>query len=234
MTDTPEHKNPPAFNVPGTIVILGGLLIGVHVVIELLSDELYSRAIVLFSFIPVTYSLSAAELYEPLSRFWSPLTYAFLHGDWTHLLVNCVWLLAFGSAVARRFDSARFVVFMVAGALAGAAFHYVFHPNGGVPVIGASGAISACMGAAIRFAITPGGVSPDISNAPALSLMSSLKNRSIMTFVVIWFAINWLFGTGFLTLGDAGIAWEAHMGGFLLGWLGFSIFDRKNKLDHSG
>jgi len=227
LTGQDVTQNPPAFNVPGVIVALGTLLIVVHTAMIWVSDEQYREAILLFSFIPITYDLPLAELYEPAARYWSPLTYAFLHGDWAHLLVNGVWLLAFGSAVARRFGNTKFALFMVAGAVAGAGFHYIFHPMGNVPVIGASASVSACMGAAIRFAFKPGGVTSDIVNTPALSLVGSLKNRSIMIFVVIWFAINWVAGTGMLTPGDAGIAWEAHMGGFLLGWLGFSLFDRR-------
>ncbi|MGI9356973.1 MAG: rhomboid family intramembrane serine protease [Rhizobiaceae bacterium] len=225
MSDTGDRHNPPAFNVPPAILVLGAFLIAIHAVMTWASDELYRNAMLLFSFIPITYTVPRSELLEPAALYWSPVTYAFLHGDWMHLGVNAIWLLAFGSAVARRFGNARFVIFMIVGALAGAGFHYYFHPASNIPVIGASAAISACMGAAIRFAIRPGGVTPDVVNTPALSLIESLKNRSIMIFVVIWFAINWVAGTGLLTPGDAGIAWEAHMGGFLIGWLGFGVFD---------
>ncbi len=218
-------ENPPAFNVPAVVVVLGALLVAVHAVFSNVSDDWYSYVIFRFAFIPLTYELPLSELLEPAARYWSPLTYAFLHGDWMHLGVNAIWLLAFGSAVARRFGSTRFLIFMAIGAVAGAAFHYIFHPTGNVPVIGASASISACMGAAIRFAIRPGGTSPETVMMPALSLLESLKNRSIMIFIVIWFAINWVAGTGVLTPGEAGIAWEAHMGGFLIGWLGFAAFD---------
>ena len=61
---------------------------------------------------------------------------------------------------------------------------------------------------------------------PAVSLLQSLRNRGIMAFVIIWFLFNFLAGSGILPLGVEGqIAWEAHMGGFLLGWLGFALFD---------
>ncbi|MDD9910606.1 MAG: rhomboid family intramembrane serine protease [Ahrensia sp.] len=220
--------NPPAFNVPGIIVGLGAILVSIHAIMSWASDALYRDILLTFSFIPISYTISADQLVTAGSRFWSPLTYAFLHGDWVHLLVNSIWLLAFGSAVARRFGALRFAALFVFGAIAGAAFHYLFHPVGNVPVVGASAAVSACMGAAVRFAFRPGGVAPDVETAPAFSLLESLKNRNIMTFVVMWFAINWLFGTGWLTPGEAGIAWEAHMGGFLLGWLGFSAFDRRS------
>ncbi len=225
MTGIDASENPPAFNVPAIILGLGAALVAIHVVLSNMSDDWYSHVILRFAFIPLAYDFPADQLPEPLARYWSPFTYALLHGDWMHLGVNGIWLLAFGSAVARRFGNIRFSIFMIAGALAGAAAHYVFHPMGDIPVIGASAAISACMGAVIRFALRPGGVSPETVMMPALSLVDSLKNRSIMIFVVIWFAINWVAGTGVLTPGEAGIAWEAHMGGFLVGWLGFAAFD---------
>ncbi|MEE9313765.1 MAG: rhomboid family intramembrane serine protease [Rhizobiaceae bacterium] len=232
MTDSEinSQKNPPAFNLPGIVLAIGAVLIVVHVVrTYLIGTQTEYWVLYGFSFIPMAYHVPVSELIVPLARFWSPFTYGLLHGDWTHLLVNLVWLSAFGSAVARRFGSARFLVFMLAGTAAGALAHYVFHPMGLAPVIGASGAVSACMGAAVRFAFTPGRPISEATNAPALSLIQSLANRSIMTFVVLWFVMNWLFGAGVVPLGvEAQIAWEAHMGGFLLGWLGFALFDKKS------
>ena len=51
---------------------------------------------------------------------WTFVTYAFIHGDWTHLGLNGVWLLAFGTPVARRFGMARFLAFFAVTAAAGA------------------------------------------------------------------------------------------------------------------
>ncbi len=232
MTNENEQHpevNPPAFNIPGAVLAIGALIIIVHGVrTTLISQQNDYWVLAVFAFIPVSYHLDLSQLVEPLARFWSPLTHGFLHGDWTHVLVNLVWLAAFGSAVARRFKALRFFVFMGLATMAGAAAHYVFYPMGAVPVIGASGAVSACMGAAVRFAFTPGRSIEDATNSPALSLLQSLKNRGIMTFVIFWFGLNYLIGSGILPLGVEGqIAWEAHMGGFLFGWLCFAAFDRK-------
>lgn len=227
-TDQPVH-NAPAFNLPGAVVLLGGAMVAVHAVRSLLlGPETDYWVLNVFAFVPVFYHADASQLIAPMARFWSPFTHGLLHGDWTHLLVNLAWLAAFGTAVARRFGNVRFIVFMVLATGAGALAHYVFHQTGNAPVIGASGAVSACMGAAIRFAFGPGRSMGEATNAPALSLIQSLANRNITVFIVIWFALNWLFGAGIIPFGiDAQIAWEAHMGGFLFGWLGFSLFDRR-------
>lgn len=228
-TEQQPEANPPAFNIPGAVLAIGALIIIVHGVrTTLISQQNDYWVLAVFAFIPISYHLDFSQLVEPMARFWSPLTHGFLHGDWTHVLVNLVWLAAFGSAVARRFGALRFFVFMGLATMAGAGAHYLFHPMGTAPVIGASGAVSACMGAAVRFAFTPGRPIEDAMKSPALSLIQSLKNRGIMTFVIFWFGLNYLFGSGILPLGvEAQIAWEAHMGGFLFGWLGFAAFDRK-------
>ena len=224
-----RQRNPPAFNLPVVILVLAGSLTLIHVYrTYLINPDTDFWLINVFAFVPIFYSVDPGRLVQPLSVYWSPITHGLLHGDWTHLFVNLIWLVAFGSAVARRFATPRFIAFLIIATASGALAHVIFHPDGNSPLIGASGAISACMGAAIRFAFGPAGVGGRGMNQPALSLVQSLSNRTIVVFLFIWFLLNWLFGTGILPLGiDAQIAWEAHMGGFLFGWLGFSLFDRK-------
>ena len=230
MTTDPlpvENPNPPAFNLPRAVLLLGALLVVVHLIrSQLLSTDQDYWVLNVFAFVPVFYQVDPARLMQPLSIYWSPVTHGLLHGDWTHLIVNLVWLAAFGSAVARRLGSLRFVLFMILATAAGAAAHFLFHQMGNSPVIGASGAVSACMGAAVRFAFAPGQPIELAIRRPAVSLLQSLQNRGIMTFVIIWFAFNFLAGSGILPLGVEGqIAWEAHMGGFLFGWVCFAVFD---------
>ncbi len=223
--------NPPAFNLPSSVVGLAVILIAVHVLRTMvISQESDIWVLNGFAFVPSFYQASPDQLLVPFSPYWSPITHGFLHGDWTHLLINLVWLAAFGSAVARRFGALRFMLFLAFSAAAGALAHFVFHSMDNVPVIGASGAVSACMGAAVRFAFVPGRSMEHATTSPAYSLFQSLLNRNIMTFVVIWFGLNWLYGSGVIDLGvGAQIAWEAHMGGFIFGWLTFSFFDRTHE-----
>ena len=205
LSDQTFDENPPAFNLPGIVVALAAAMIAVHLIrTYLLSPDTDYWVLNVFAFVPVFYNVEAERLIAPFAIYWSPVTHGLLHGDFTHLLVNLVWLAAFGSAVARRLGTTRFVIFMILATAAGAAAHFVFHQMSNAPVIGASGAVSACMGAAVRFAFSPGQPVQIAITRPAVSLLQSLQNRSIMTFVVIWFAFNYLVGSGLLPLGMEG------------------------------
>lgn len=172
-------------------------------------------------------------------RIWTLATYAFLHGSWTHVGVNCIWLVAFGPPIARRLGTARFLIFFVATSLGGALAHWLFAMHDISPMIGASAADSGLMAGAARFIFQPGaplgagrGFSSRLSAAPtaprAASLVELLTDRRALVFIVVWMATNFVFGAGAQTLGasDAPIAWVAHVGGFLTGLLIFPLFDR--------
>src|ERR1700688_2543531 len=109
-----------------------------------------------FAFIPSRYDSSVVPDGALPGGFgaelWTFVTYSLIHADWMHYGVNAVWLLPFGSAVARRFGAPRFLAFFAVTAAAGAAMHLVTHAGGQVLVIGASAAISGTMAAAMRFA----------------------------------------------------------------------------------
>ncbi|MFD0915567.1 rhomboid family intramembrane serine protease [Pseudahrensia aquimaris] len=225
-TETQEKPNEPAFNLPTSVLVVSLALIAVHAISQFLSRPTYFWVIEMFAFIPAAYWVSPSELLEPLTRFWSPVSYFFLHGDWVHLIANLIWFAAFGSAVARRFGTARFFTFLVLSTAASALAHFAFNATSASPVIGASGAVSACMGAAVRFGFAPNDPRSGAMR-PSMSLLQSLSNPGILIFVVIWFAFNWLFGAGVVPMPgvEGQIAWEAHMGGFLFGLLAFAPFD---------
>ena len=133
---------------------------------------------------------------DPRPEPWTILTYAFLHGSWTHVLLNSVWLVAFGSPVVRRAGSVRALILMVATAVAGAALHWVTNLSSVQPMIGASAVASGFMGAAVTFVFSPprrpapfGGAS-----GPRPGPGSILTNRSAMIFIALWFVTNILFG----------------------------------------
>ena len=117
--------------------------------------------------------------------------------------------------------------------------HYVTHMTDLQPVVGASAAVSGVMAAAVRFVFQPGAplgeslgfaerADEDIAyRQPSLPLREILFNRSAISFLLIWFLANFLFGAIPMPLGvaDATVAWEAHIGGFLVGLLAFRWFD---------
>jgi membrane associated rhomboid family serine protease len=122
----------------------------------------------------------------------------------------------------------RFVVFWIATSVAAAGLHYALHVTDPSPLVGASGAISGMMGAAARF-----GFSIDrrwgkpAFGGPVLPIPVVFRSRGVVTFLAVWMAVNLV--TGLVGLGggaDDQIAWEAHIGGFLVGFLAVGIFDR--------
>jgi len=222
----------PAINLPPVVLWLSFLLIAGHLCRQLLGGNLGDWVLVAFAFIPARYSEAGVMLPGgAAARIWSPVTYAFLHADFVHLIVNLVWMASFGGALARRFGSSRFLFLGLIAAIAGAALHYVLHPGEAVLVIGASGAVSGMMAASARFAFAPGGPlaggGPRSYRLPAVPLLALLRNSRALAFILIWFAVNMIFGlTGGLAAGVAGpIAWEAHIGGFAAGLFLFPLLD---------
>jgi membrane associated rhomboid family serine protease len=255
-----ERRREPIFNVPAVVLVLLAVLTVIEVARGLVSPDMDAAIIATFGFTPARFgflidqtavlahlnevarqSQVQAQIgvffltYAPPRWLWfTPLSYAFLHGGKTHLIFNGIWLAAFGSPVARRFGARRFLILGAIGAVAGAAAYLAAHPIELAPMIGASAAISAYMGAAARFVFPVGGfyqADPAYDPPPLQDFREMISNRQTMAFVAIWFASNLLMGLGGQTFGfsEAPIAWEAHIGGFLAGLFLAPIFDQRSK-----
>lgn len=223
----------PAFNLPPVILWSGALLLGIHLLVELLPFDLYSQMVLALAFLPARYGDAAFFLPGGApARFWTPFTYALLHGGWLHLAVNLFWMASFGSAVARRFGTGRFLLLSLIAAAAGALAHLMANPGAESVMIGASAAISGQMAAAVRFAFAPGGplgggVGRQAYCLPAPSLRQTLFDGRALAFLAVWFGINLLFGlqSGLIPGVGGAIAWQAHIGGFLAGLILFPLLD---------
>ena len=192
-----------------------------------------------FAFIPARYdtSLLGTESFPGGlgAQIWTFLTYAFLHADFVHVGVNSIWFLPFGSAMARRFGTWRFLGFCAVTAIAGAALHLLTHPRELLPMIGASAAVSGLMAGSVRFVFQIGGPidmfrthDEAAYRVPAAPLLAALRDPRIIIFLVAWFGLNLLFGIGVPSLPgiEQSVAWQAHIGGFLAGLTLFALFDR--------
>jgi membrane associated rhomboid family serine protease len=227
------------FNVPPVVTATLAVLALAHAVRALLLSPRADLELLLWlAFIPARYDPTplAQGAYPGgiAADVWTFVTYALLHGNWLHLGLNAVWLLAFGTPVARRFGAARFVAFLCLIAAAGAVAHLLTHTGEPAPMIGASAAVSGCMAAAIRFVFQPGGSldfwgkRDETAHAvPAAPLLSALRDPRILAFLAVWFGLNLLFGAASLPILDdeQAVAWQAHAGGFLAGLLAFAAFD---------
>lgn len=223
-------RRQPIFNLPAIITAFGVLLVAVHGIRAVLPHALDVELLWYLAFIPARYGVGG----DLGPQIWTFATYSFLHGDLIHLLVNLLWLAAFGPAVAWRLGPARFVPFCVASAVGAAALHLMTHAGEPVPMIGASGVISGLLAGAVRFAFRRGaplGIGGRTDRAayrqPAMSMRESFSDPRTLLFIGVWLAINLIFGTGTVDIaGDnASIAWQAHIGGFAAGLIVFSVLD---------
>lgn len=219
----------PALRAPASVLALIGLFLAVHIWRQIHpagDDGLF----LLFSYLPFRADLPVENWMEQGARYWTPVTYALIHADWTHLGLNSLWMLAFGSPVARRLGAPRFLLFSALCAIAGALAYGVLHAGERAVLIGASAAISGHMAGAVRL-IYAGGASLGAMGDPRLvrplTLQELFRNQQALIFLGMWAGLNLLFGAGSSAFGSGAdnIAWESHFGGFIAGLLLFGILD---------
>lgn len=226
-TPAPRAAREPVFNLPPVVLAIMALCVGVHLVrVYVLTPEQDFAVLLRTAFIPVRYS---GRYDLDVWAFVGPFTYTFLHGGVAHLAVNMIWLAAFGSPLANRFGALRFALFFAATGLAAAFFFWAVHPLAQAPLVGASGSISGMMGAAARFGFHIDHTSGRGAFAGApLPFSQVLRSRTVVAFLGVWMVVNLVTGLVGLAPGiDDQIAWEAHIGGFLAGFLGLRLFDRR-------
>ena len=260
FTSSGARPREPIFFIPVSVLALVAILLAIHAALAWSSPEAQEALYLDWGFIPGRFTVSlwpdrlmrllAASSADPHAletarmwrdttathpglRPWTLLTYAFLHGSWTHVGLNCVWIVAFGPPLARRFGAVRFFLFFAATAVCGALLHWLTSMMDFTPLIGASAAASGFMAGAARFVFQPGApLGPALrahARPPerAASLAEVLTDRRALIFIVIWLATNIVFGAGARVLGAAEgpVAWIAHIGGFVGGLALFPLFD---------
>lgn len=213
MTDDNPEFHPaerlppqPMFNAPWPAVAIAAAILASHAGQALLPDG------------GQAYALYPAEV--SAGRPLGLATSLFLHGGWTHAVMNAAFGLAFGTPVARflglqaRGVVAFFIFYLLCGVAAGLTF-VALHPTEPNPLVGASGAVSGLMGAAARLMETPG-------------RLGSPFSRSALSMGAAWIAVNLLIAvTGYAPGAEgASVAWEAHLGGFAAGLLLIGPFAR--------
>ncbi len=219
---------------PPAVLISIAVLVAIHVGLWLAGESWQIWAIHAFAFIPARFTDPTFPMI-PGSQVWSLVTYAFLHGDFMHLLFNCLWLLVFGTVAARRLEALPFVLLMAASAVGGALASLALHWGEAAILIGASGAVSGLLAAAIPVMFSPGmnwsgSYRSDLRAIRPLSFAELLRNRNALTMCAVWLLMTLFSGatgwTGMSFMDEARIAWEAHLGGFVTGLAAFYLLDR--------
>jgi membrane associated rhomboid family serine protease len=208
-------------NAPPVVLALIAVLLVIHLLIQIGGEDFANWAQNNFALIVIRFADGARTEMVPYSQYWSLITYGFLHEGWAHVLGNSLWLLIFGTPVARQFRALRFLAIAFISTLGGALAMLWVYWGIYVVVVGASAAVSGLLAAAIPIMFGRPG-------AP-LSFGELMRDRRALIFMLIFLCITLLTGVqelpGFADNGR--IAWEAHIGGFLAGLLSFFIISRE-------
>ncbi len=164
--------------------------------------------------------IGAAERIIPL------FTSMFLHGGWFHLLGNMLYLWIFGDNVEDRMGHLRYLVFYLLCGLIASLTHILFNPSSTIPSVGASGAIAGVLGAYMLSY-------PTARVVVLIVLFFYIDFVALPALIVLGFWFIMQFFSGVLSLGvqnasTGGVAWWAHIGGFVAGMALLFIFRKRN------
>ena len=190
----------PMINLPPTTKYLLGGIIAIHlaaVVVPGLDAFLVRH----FAFFPAAF---AGKMDFGLLTVFTPITHMFLHGGWLHIAMNGFMLAAFGTGVKRWIGPRAMILFFLACGVCGAFAHFAIGPASTIPVVGASGGLSGFFAAALVM----------MSRQSAGFGMPG-ANKQLFYAAAIFILISLAFSL----MGGSNIAWAAHIGGFLGGFL---------------
>jgi len=151
------------------------------------------------------------------------LTSMFLHGSWMHLLGNMWFLWLFGNNVEDSMGRVRFVAFYLLTGLAAAIGQVVTNPSSGIPMVGASGAISGVMGGYLLLY-------PNVRVFTLVPLGFFITSMALPAWVMLgyWFLIQFVSGLAAFGGDMGGVAFWAHVGGFVVGLVLVKLFARSD------
>lgn len=160
---------------------------------------------------------------NPIGDFPTLFTSMFMHGGWGHLAGNMLYLWIFGDNVEDRLGKIKYFFLYIFSGIAATFAQYIFFSDSALPNVGASGAIAGVLGAYILF--FPG-------HKVKVLLGQSIVAMPALIVIGFWFALQLISGTGSLysTEDTGGVAYMAHIGGFLAGLavaFGFRLTDRQ-------
>jgi len=155
------------------------------------------------------------------------LSAMFMHAGWLHILGNMLFLWVFGPAIEDVMGSWRYLFFYLLGGLAATAAQVLIDPSSMIPNLGASGAIAAVMGA---FLITY--PRDRIRTLLLLGWFVRVTFLPAVVLVGVWFLIQLVSQVGALAATDqGGVAYAAHIGGFIFGMIAARVFENKERVD---
>lgn len=229
-----------AVNIPKVVLLLLVPIMGLFaldVIVSIVTGSNRLSNTITFAFGLIPEWLFYGSVYQDswLQRFMPLVTHSFVHAGPMHLLLNSLWMVVFGTAVARRMGADgklrnldswirinTFFLFYFSAVIFSSMTFAVLQPTSTVPLVGASGGISALLGASMRFVLRP-----HQPHGPYFGPLASVLSPPILIFSAVYIGINLFTAVGGNLMGEMEnkIAWDVHLAGYFFGLFMFPAFD---------
>ncbi|MGZ3635312.1 MAG: rhomboid family intramembrane serine protease [Syntrophales bacterium] len=204
------------YAVVNTVIIIANIF---FFMVEMSHDEALNAFIYTYGLVPARYSMPQLAAHFTFSeQMFSFISFMFLHGSFWHLAGNMWFLYIFGDNVEDRLGHLRYLFFYLLCGLSSGLAHVFFNLGSTMPTIGASGAIAGVMGA--YFILYP---KARIVTLIPIVFIPYFVELPAAIFLGIWLFIQFI-SAALTSVNAGGIAWWAHIGGFIFGALFLKIF----------
>ncbi len=193
-----------------------------------LSDSQLNTFINAYSLVPCEYSGQCAPYAgTPTPFFITAFTSMFIHAGWDHIIGNMIFLFVFGIHVERSMGAVRYLLFYLVCGMAANGLEILTSLNSNLPGLGASGAISGVLAGYIR--LYPGS---RIRTLIPIAILYWSASVPAWAFIGFWFLLQLVNGIGSISdVNSGGVAYSAHVGGFLAGLLLVPLFVQNDRVE---
>lgn len=215
----PLKDNIPTRRPPVVTVGIIALNVSVYLIQMMLPDKAFLRFLYLYGLIPVELYKGIDLIGHPVPLYMTVFTSMFVHGSLFHVGGNMLYLWIFGNNVEDSMGHLRFIVFYLLSGIAAAFAQIAVNPASQVPMVGASGAVSGVLGAYLLL-------HPHARVMTLISFGWFIRFVEVPALIVLgfWIVVQLLNGLLTFNFQGGGVAWFAHIGGFLAGMLLIGFF----------
>lgn len=247
----PDQRNEPSYelrrpggnvdpsrivNAPGVVLVMAGAIVAAFALLAIAPEGAARIAQQTAGLVPALFASGPAANGGILSMLSPLVTHMFVHAGLMHLMMNTLFLLAFGTPIARRMNADRalqsasafasasiFLTFFLLSGAVGALVFIAMHADEYTLLVGASGGVFGLLGGLVRFAFNRSTLF-----GPEDASFNSLKDRPVIGWTSFVLLTNNPVFAALLSpmVGGGGIAWEAHIGGYGFGLLTYPFFER--------
>ena len=205
MQNTPiRNKREPIFNnVPPGVLILGGVIGGIELFLQIFGLEWRSAAFLFLAFFPLDFGAPYKELFFA-QNFVMFFSYSFLHGNFFHMIINVAIFFALGKQIEEQLGAVNLILIFISTSIAGAAAYQILSSGSSVPMVGASGGVFGFFGF-IKGKELIYRIRHNLTILPFLNLIFGLIILHIILVLL------------YPTIIPFQIGWQGHLGGFVFG-----------------